>query len=68
MREPVTPYAHINFKLHILKRMTLKMKLRVVMGLGVLVNKERIGKTNVLQAIVSKAMKLRLRIHLDCRN
>ena len=31
-------------------------------------NKERIGITNVLKAIVSKVMKLKLRIHLDCRN
>ena len=50
MREPVTPYAHTKFKLHKLKHITLKKKLRVATGLGVLVNKERIGKTNVLQA------------------
>ena len=68
MREPVTPYAHINFKLHILKRMTLKMKLRVVMGLGVMANKWRIRIIIVLKAIASKVMKLKLRIHLDCRN
>ena len=68
MREPVTPYAHINFKLHILKRMTLKMKLRVVTGLGVMANKWRIRITIVLKAIASKVMKLKLRIHLDCRN
>ena len=66
MREPVTPYAHTKFKLHKLKHISLKKKLRVATGLGVLVIKERIRKTNVLQAIVSKVMKLRLRIHLDC--
>ena len=68
MREPVTPYAHTKFKLHILKRMTLKMKLRVVTGLGVMANKWRIRITIVLKAIASKVMKLKLRIHLDCRN
>ena len=33
------------------------------MGLGVLVNNGRIGITNILEAIASKVMKLRLRIH-----
>lgn len=40
------------------------MKSRVVTGLGVLANNERIGITNVLKAIASKVMKLKLRIHL----
>ena len=44
------------------------MKSRVVTGLGVVVNKEKIRRTSVLQVIVSKVVYLRLRIHLDCRN
>ena len=59
-------YAHTKFKLHKLKHISLKKKSRVTTRLVVLVNKERKGKTNVLQALVSKVMRLRLRIHLDC--
>ena len=40
------------------------MKSRVVTGLGVLANNERIGITDVLKAIASKVMKFALRIHL----
>ena len=68
MREPGTPYAQTNPKLHILKYITLKIEVKGCNGAWGMVNKERIGKTNVLQALVSKVVNLRLRIHLDCRN